>query len=43
MYLQFREEFNLPARQIFPYFATPADWSALYGAAGENKVKGDGW
>jgi len=43
VYLQFREEFNLPARQIFPYFATPADWATLYGAAGETKVKGDGW
>ncbi|MEO3758546.1 hypothetical protein ABGB19_09725 [Mycobacterium sp. B14F4] len=43
MYLQFREEFDLPADRIFGYFATPADWATLYGAAGDTKVKGDGW
>ena len=43
MYLQFREEFALPAHRIFPYFATPADWATLYGAAGDIKVKGDDW
>lgn len=43
MYLQFREEFDLPAARIFPYFATPADWAKLYGSVGETKVSGDGW
>jgi hypothetical protein len=43
MYLQFREEFDLPAHRIFQYFATPADWAMLYGAAGGTKVRGDGW
>jgi hypothetical protein len=43
VYLQFREEFDLPAHRIFPYFATPADWATLYGAAGHTKVKDDGW
>ncbi|WP_155772320.1 hypothetical protein [Mycobacterium asiaticum] len=43
VYLQFREEFDLPAHRIFPYFATPADWATLYGAAGDTKTKGDGW
>ena len=43
VYLQFREEFDLPAHRIFRYFATPAEWATLYGAAGDTKVKGDGW
>jgi hypothetical protein len=43
VYLQFREEFTLPAHQIFRYFATPADWATLYGVSGDTKVKGDGW
>lgn len=43
MYLRFREEFDLPASRIFPYFATPADWARLYGSAGETKVRSDGW
>lgn len=43
MYLRFSEEFNLPPRQVFRYFATPADWASLYGAAGTTKARGHGW
>ena len=43
MYLQFREEFNLPISEIFPYFETPADWAKLYGAFKPTKVLKDGW
>ena len=43
MYLQFREEFHLPAHRIFRYFATPADWATLYGAPSDTRVKGGGW
>lgn len=40
MYLQFREEFNLPVAQVYPYFATPADWAKLYGEVKPTKSLG---
>lgn len=43
MYLQFREEFHLPVAQVYPYFATPADWAKLYGEVKPTKNLGDGW
>ena len=43
MYLSFREQFDLPARRIFPYFKSPADWATLYGAAGSTRVLKDDW
>jgi hypothetical protein len=41
MYLQFREEFNLPVAQVYPYFATPADWAKLYGEVKPTKNLGN--
>lgn len=43
MYLQFKEEFNLPVRDIFPYFKTPADWAKLYGTVKPSKVLKNEW
>ena len=43
MYLQFREEFNLPASRVFRYFETPADWAKLYGSVKQTRVSSDGW
>ena len=43
MYVYFREEFNLPVNDVFPYFKTPADWAALYGAVKPTKVLKNDW
>jgi hypothetical protein len=43
MNIQFKEQFTLPVDEIFSYFHTPADWTRLYGLAGEAKNLGEGW
>ena len=43
MIIRFIEQFNLPAAEVYSYFHTPADWSRLYGLAGDSKDLGDGW
>ncbi len=43
MIVRFRHEFALPVEEVFSYFRTPADWSRLYGLAGEVKELGEGW
>ena len=43
MIVRFSEEFSLPAEQVYTYFETPADWTRLYGLAGDVKDLGDGW
>ncbi|NIM92225.1 MAG: hypothetical protein GTO18_00710 [Anaerolineales bacterium] len=43
MIIQFNEQFALPIEEVFSYFKTPADWTRLYGVAGEVKNLGDGW
>ena len=43
MRVQFREEFDLPATEVFSYFETPAEWARLYGLAGTVRDYGDGW
>ena len=40
---RFKEQFNLPAAEVYSYFHTPADWTRLYGLAGGSKNLGDGW
>lgn len=41
--IHFREQFALPIEEVFSYFRTPADWTRLYGLAGEVKDLGGGW
>lgn len=43
MYLFFRERFDLPARQLFQYFKSPAEWAKLYGSANPTRVLKDDW
>lgn len=43
MILRFRHEFALPVAEVASYFRTPADWTRLYGLAGDVKDLGDGW
>ena len=43
MIIRFNEHFKLPAAEVYSYFHTPADWSRLYGLAGDSKDLGDGW
>lgn len=43
MIVQFSEEFALPVDQVYSYFQTPADWTRLYGLAGNVKDLGDDW
>lgn len=43
MIIQFKQQFTLPIEEIFSYFRTPADWTRLFGIAGEVKNLGDGW
>ena len=43
MYLSFREEFDLPISDVFPYFKTPADWAKLYGMVKPSKILKNGW
>jgi hypothetical protein len=43
MMIRFRHEFDLPVEELYSYFRTPADWTRLYGLAGNVKDCGDGW
>ncbi|HXV91091.1 MAG TPA: SRPBCC family protein [Gemmatimonadales bacterium] len=43
MRIQFAEEFALPAREVYAYFHTPADWVRLFGFAGRVTDRGGGW
>jgi haloalkane dehalogenase len=43
MIIRFREEFRLPASEIFSYFKSPGDWTRLYGSFGATRARGDGW
>jgi hypothetical protein len=43
MIIRFKHEFALPVAEVYSYFRTPADWTRLYGLAGEVKDLGDGW
>jgi len=43
MYLHFKEEFNLPVREVYPYFKTPSDWAKLYGIVKPSKILKNGW
>jgi hypothetical protein len=43
MIIQFKQQFSLPVDEVFSYFRTPADWTRLYGLAGEVKNLGEGW
>ena len=42
MIIEFNERFKLPASEVYSYFKTPADWTRLYGLAGDPKDLGDG-
>jgi hypothetical protein len=42
MYLEFREEFELPINEVYSYFKTPADWTRLYGEIKPPKKLPDG-
>lgn len=42
MRITFGERFALPVDEVFPYFASPADWSRLYGFSGGRDL-GSGW
>ena len=43
MRITFNERFRLPVSEVCQYFGTPADWTRLYGLAGEPVDLGDGW
>lgn len=43
MIIQFNEQFNLPAAEVYTYFRSPADWPRLFGMAGDTRDLGDGW
>ena len=43
MIIRFEHEFDLPIDEVYSYFRTPADWTRLYGLAGDVKDRGDGW
>ena len=43
MIIEFNERFRLSASEVYSYFETPADWTRLYGLAGDTKDLGDGW
>ncbi len=43
MIIEFDEHFDLPATEVYSYFETPADWTRLYGLAGDPRDLGDGW
>ena len=42
MRITFRERFALPVGEVFSFFASPADWSRLYGFSGVRNL-GSGW
>ena len=43
MIIRFQHEFSLPVEELYSYFQTPADWTRLYGLAGDVKDLGRGW
>ena len=43
MIIRFKHEFALPVSELYSYFRTPADWTRLYGLAGDVEDRGDGW
>ena len=43
MIIKFQQEFSLPVEELYSYFQTPADWTRLYGLAGDVKDLGSGW
>ena len=43
MRIQFAEHFALPAREVYAYVHTPADWVRLFGFAGSVTDRGNGW
>lgn len=43
MRIEFSERFMLPVEEVYSYFATPADWTRLYGFAGAARDLGAGW
>ena len=43
MYLHFKEEFDLPIHEIFPYFESPSEWARLYGVVKPTRVLKDDW
>lgn len=43
MIIRFKHEFSLPAREVYSYFETPADWVRLFGLANDVKNLGGGW
>jgi hypothetical protein len=43
MIITFKREFALPVAEVYSYFRTPADWTRLYGLAGDVQDRGDGW
>jgi hypothetical protein len=43
MIIKFKQQFTLPVEEIFSYFRTPADWTRLFGLAGNVKNLGEGW
>ena len=43
MIIRFSERFRLPVSEVYSYFETPADWTRLYGLAGDPRDLGDGW
>jgi hypothetical protein len=43
MLIRFKHEFDLPVEEVYSYFRTPADWTRLYGLAGDVKDCGEGW
>jgi hypothetical protein len=43
MLVEFEEEFELSADDVYPYFRSPRDWPRLYGSFGEVEDRGQGW
>lgn len=43
MIIEFKQQFDLSIDEVFSYFRSPADWTRLYGLAGEVKDLGEGW
>ncbi len=43
MIIRFNEQLPRSVSEVHSYFETPADWTRLYGLAGEVRDYGDGW
>lgn len=43
MIIRFSHEFLLPPEEVYTYFQTPADWTRLFGFAGDVRDLGDSW